>query len=336
MVHPGDRWWAYRPHKKLSKEIIFRRSMKKVFKEYMKHSSLPGCRYIVDPLWSKKEKMLRLLWLVMVMFIFGYALRTTWHDILGKPLIVSMESTVYAIENVDFPAVALCNVNRISRKASKQLAEELFPVGNYSLDQIEKYLYDLGRLIDFEIQENSNMLQFFEQLPENVPTELWIERMKNLAPKCTDLLIRCRWAGKVQQCNELFALRRTSHGHCCVFNYLLNYNSLGVPGHMEREAERQKIPGVEFGLSVVMDPQVHDYGYRLHNAEGVDVLFYSPFYFADHNNGPLIHHVAVSNTELYLELHSRVQLATEEVRKYPSSTIGQRERSLVKRKRKHE
>lgn len=57
-----------------------------------------------------------------IIVTLAYCLYFVWSG-LSKPLIVSMESTTYSIANIDFPAVALCNVNRVSNKASKFVAE---------------------------------------------------------------------------------------------------------------------------------------------------------------------------------------------------------------------
>jgi hypothetical protein len=54
-----------------------------------------------------------------------YFLCFIWFDALRKPLIVTMESSTYPISDIDFPAVAICNVNRISKKALVEYAKEM-------------------------------------------------------------------------------------------------------------------------------------------------------------------------------------------------------------------
>lgn len=43
--------------------------------------------------------------------------------------------------------------------------------------------------------------------------------LRNLAPKCKDLLLECYWAGQPLQCEEELKAVPSPKGFCCVFNY---------------------------------------------------------------------------------------------------------------------
>lgn len=57
-------------------------------------------------------------------------LNTLRTNLISKPFIISTESTVHPIEKIDFPAVALCNINRISKRAVTALALRMLLVWN--------------------------------------------------------------------------------------------------------------------------------------------------------------------------------------------------------------
>ncbi|CAH2094360.1 unnamed protein product [Euphydryas editha] len=117
-------WWReyrkriYKPNaRNMSLEMILRRITKKTLKEYTMNCSINGVSSLFDTKISYKERLIRVaIFSVMFGSIF-YFLQYLWFGNLAKPLIVTMESTTYPISNIDFPAVTICNFNRISKKA---------------------------------------------------------------------------------------------------------------------------------------------------------------------------------------------------------------------------
>lgn len=45
------------------------------------------------------------------------------------------------------------------------------------------------------------------------------EVLKQLSPKCEDLLVKCFWSGQAINCDKELKLVAFVEGHCCVFNY---------------------------------------------------------------------------------------------------------------------
>lgn len=43
--------------------------------------------------------------------------------------------------------------------------------------------------------------------------------LEKLAPKCVDVINKCKWKGEEKKCNSLFIPQTFSSGHCCSFNY---------------------------------------------------------------------------------------------------------------------
>lgn len=44
--------------------------------------------------------------------------------------------------------------------------------------------------------------------------------MERLMYQCENLLVRCRWAGEIVDCNSIFSTTETTFGYCCGFNLI--------------------------------------------------------------------------------------------------------------------
>jgi hypothetical protein len=42
--------------------------------------------------------------------------------------------------------------------------------------------------------------------------------MRNISPRCDEILAYCEWRAVVKNCNELFEMVHTDEGFCCSFN----------------------------------------------------------------------------------------------------------------------
>jgi amiloride-sensitive sodium channel len=49
-----------------------------------------------------------------------------WEEYVNSPTVTTVDSTSYPIWNVPFPAVAVCNLNKVSRMATWDLAQNLY------------------------------------------------------------------------------------------------------------------------------------------------------------------------------------------------------------------
>lgn len=54
-----------------------------------------------------------------------YIISSAYIDFSESPLVTKLHDTLYPIKNIPFPGVAVCNNNRISRRAAEKFAEEL-------------------------------------------------------------------------------------------------------------------------------------------------------------------------------------------------------------------
>lgn len=78
-----------------------------------------------------------------------------------KPVYTQLKSVKHSVSNVPFPSVALCPVNKISKKAAARYAEELSTrTTEYSLDWFFKNIKWLGRMLDLDLLGYEEYAQF--------------------------------------------------------------------------------------------------------------------------------------------------------------------------------
>lgn len=173
-------------------------------------------------------------------------------EISTRPLVTSLQDTIYPVKFVPFPAVAICSNNRISRKAAVKFAQTLLvskecclvasthdaQCFSFSRSQSDpkrrnttyflESIFLLGSLYDAETENDFALLEFQEFLEENIllnSTDL-TSILRDLTPDCNEVAISCHWRGESRPCmvntnNEtaLLRRRRTQYGFCCSFNY---------------------------------------------------------------------------------------------------------------------
>lgn len=75
----------------------------------------------------------------------------------------------------------------------------------------------LGRLYDAELEGLEEFVSFQEILDEVDSNKTSGEfdarkKLKQIAPKCEDMLVRCKWGGKAFNCSKMIDFRLTSQG----------------------------------------------------------------------------------------------------------------------------
>ncbi|XP_038206852.1 uncharacterized protein LOC119828685 [Zerene cesonia] len=120
---------------------------------------------------------------------------------------------------MEFPAIALCSYNVISRKALKSYARTLNLRDRnktFTLEAIESNLLAYGGLVSCTSTKfNLKFIKFLDTVDQetNVTNVLL-----KLSPGCGEMLVYCEWKGKSIPCRHLFAARMTPNGFCCVMN----------------------------------------------------------------------------------------------------------------------
>ncbi|KPJ01464.1 Sodium channel protein Nach [Papilio xuthus] len=139
--------------------MALRNIFKQCFVEYTRNSSVGGLWQITNP---KTPITQRIVWLMIFGLMCGigaYFFWYLWYGSLSSPLIITIQSSMYPISNIEFPAIAICNTNIISKKALLEL-EWNKPTKLINQTRRQHYpgaLYGLNLIIDPLIEDYSYM-----------------------------------------------------------------------------------------------------------------------------------------------------------------------------------
>ncbi|XP_026469527.1 sodium channel protein Nach-like [Ctenocephalides felis] len=188
------------------------------------------------------------------MFVFMSIL--IWRRFDGSPTVVTIESMNYPIWNFTFPAVTLCNVNKVYAPHTQNITELLLNLGEKK-ETINDFFSKLTALIHHEIvsEENIKIYKILEKLGYGVD-----KLMMELAQPCETMLRNCFWLDSEQPCNELFRMTRSIEGYCCSFNYHALYSKLDIQQEKKYFMEENATgAGPSMGIRVIADAEPQHY-----------------------------------------------------------------------------
>lgn len=142
----------------------------------------------------------------------------SWKWNLETPTVTVIESTHYPISNVHFPAVTICNMNKISAKRALEMATNMTRPNGMTAEMLS-HLFKI--ILHFHGVGNTKNESEYELLHGILQMNnlTVLELMNELAPKCNEMLKACQWKGSIQRCDTLYQSVKTIEGVCCSFNY---------------------------------------------------------------------------------------------------------------------
>lgn len=169
-------------------------------------------------------------------------MRLVWDRFQTTPTITTVETNNFPIWNVPFPAVTICNINKVYAPATRNITEKLsvrlqirkcyFRLNFLKISRIEKglakesvieFLENLAKLITPEYID-ALYLKTYQILEEMGYTTDRL--MFELMQPCSNMIKSCAWLGKIVPCDTLFRVAKSSEGFCCSFNYKALKDSL--------------------------------------------------------------------------------------------------------------
>lgn len=162
----------------------------------------------------------RIIWCLIVLIATITALvllLISWQWNLETPTITVIESTHYPISNVYFPAITICNMNKISAKRALEMATNMTRPNGISAVQLSK-MFKL--LLHFHGIGDANKTEYNQLHSIFQTNNISVLNLINyLTPRCDEMLNACQWKGSIVRCDTLYQAINTIEGLCCSFNY---------------------------------------------------------------------------------------------------------------------
>ncbi|KAH8382357.1 hypothetical protein KR009_002996 [Drosophila setifemur] len=217
-------------------------------------------------------------------------------------LVTTMYHPMYPIWKVEFPAISVCSLNRISRRAAWRYAHELSRKDpkqrntSHFFDELKAFAnlyYDPNDILDID---RALRFQSFLDKFDTEPHELFFNtrrRMHDLTPNCSDMFVSCRIAGSRFDCMDQVEETLTSHGFCCTFNYDGRY--------VNKRDFRQRYFGPEMGLVLTLKTPTDDNFYKINGHSG-----FLPHSYPDPFSGGVAERVAETGYNTLLPVRAKI------------------------------
>ncbi|XP_063706216.1 sodium channel protein Nach-like, partial [Culicoides brevitarsis] len=263
--------------------------IKSRFKIFCKMTSAHDFRFLIDKTCNKWEKT---FWSTNLVICSCIASMLIWYSMYlssDTPTVNIVESVQYPTYKIPFPAVTICNVNKISKKAIYAMAKELKnPIPNTTVNDTLDTLNLLRGYIDFKTDFGENFEDLDTLLAHN---NMKIHQvMEKLMPLCSDMIQKCYWRGTEVRCDAFFQDTLTFFGACCSFNYLglksasQHDNSTRTKSSILNQVKLVTTSGPSAGLIVVLNPLYDDYFYTSYRMTGFRVIIHDSYDFPGTNS----------------------------------------------------
>ncbi|XP_063831714.1 sodium channel protein Nach-like [Ostrinia nubilalis] len=298
-----------------SLEERLRRSLVDAFKEYVTHCTIKGVRFATD---KDSPTAMRIIMLLLMIWGSSWVAFNCYRARVRPPLQINLQDSEGA-PSVPFPAVGICSNCLVSEKALELYADELVAKDNnrsLSREDIKTYLKNFGAMITSSRPKNEDLqfLRFLYKIDNNFNiTDL----MYKLAPKCSSILKKCSWRGRLIDCQIMFAERATPLGFCCVFN------SRYYPVDMNNGAKTLDRTGVNHGLLVVVKENPDDFAViRRPTLIGLDVMVFDGDEYPLLESGAVRTYCAGINDSVYFKLEAHAQYVADSVEYFDEERRG--------------
>ncbi|XP_070520540.1 sodium channel protein Nach isoform X2 [Cardiocondyla obscurior] len=287
--------------------------LKRQAAEFCQNTGLHGYKYISQ---SERSMTERIIWAIIVFVSLGCAIvlmKMAWLYFATHPTLTVIETTHHGIWNFPFPAITICDINRMSYNLTKQFVENLETPANVSKNYLIQEMRLMNELLlpgifGYDVQKN---LTYLQDIIDN--NHLSIPNVMNLITQnCSTLLTMCKWKGKTDQCDKYFKQSLSRNGLCCSFNYYTFPNSPALDN-----VERSAACGYESGMSIVINVDPNNYHAPTIGAYGIKVMIH---YALDYPDFDTEIELVRLNTTHFISLNPTETYAKREMKDMPVST----------------
>ncbi|XP_066153665.1 pickpocket protein 28-like [Euwallacea fornicatus] len=256
------------------------------------------------------------------MVVIACITATIWQDWSEEPFYITSDSNSILMTEVDFPGIAICDINRISKNKALQLAKNLSTFSmNESLETLMHYITSLGNLHDFGISRSEKfelIQELFERYDGGTHWDDVLRRMSNLVVPCEELLKDCTWDSVEHNCSDLFGIRMTESGFCCIFNYVPSTEETDVLGNESRNLLKEplKFPGtgLERGLAITININRSDYFYTTLATRGSLLKLFLSQDFPDFSSGSMKQIIVQEKQKVFVDITANALITDTDIR----------------------
>ncbi|XP_019767124.2 sodium channel protein Nach [Dendroctonus ponderosae] len=281
-------------------------SLKKGWIDFATNGSIHGFKYMVDSSISVVE---RVFWIIIVLCSLAASIYITilfWARYAANPTRTIIQANFAQISTVPFPAVTICNVNKMLNRKLDSLMdtlsaskEELNITGNIiSALMRTTSFYETSAADDTKIN-NSTALSIATTVLKRHGFLDISQVIPHISQGCDEMIHKCEWNRVEVPCQDLFSGLLTEDGRCCAFNYASS-NDMTIKYTLYY--------GMSTGLRITLHPE---YNHRA--IAGIIVTIHNPKNFPDGEQN--LRKILPLGHAHYVQVGSIKQTCSEEVKK---------------------
>ncbi|XP_011307125.1 sodium channel protein Nach-like [Fopius arisanus] len=260
----------------------------------------------------------------MAFLASAFTVYSTTVDYRNAPAATHMVTDMYPVKEIDFPAVAICNMNLISKRKIMELAEEILQMDsvramNVTKSKFLELLKTMGHLYTFSSdEEEPGDLLLLHEIMVNAFSGARRKNVgmvsKMIVVECDNYAVRCQWGGVIRMCSDILEPRFTSDGQCCAFNYARwkDHFSSSLSDKMSAPVLKSEVAGSDYGLWLLLDVNSEDYFYQLLPMIGFKVMIYSPTDYPDSPSGSSREILVARSTETLINIGASIFDTTDD------------------------
>ncbi|XP_076301855.1 sodium channel protein Nach [Lasioglossum baleicum] len=281
--------------------------------EFCRNTGLHGYKYIGE---SHRFIRDRIVWAITVFASLCIAIviiKISYVHYSENRIYSVIKSTHHGIWNYPFPAVTVCDINRVSLELTRKFVDKLDLPPSVSKEFIVHEMSLLNELLypgqnSQNIRNNLSRLQYiFESNDLSIPTVV-----NAVTQNCESLLKSCRLKTFDVDCNTIFEPSVSRDGLCCSFNYITREK------YFSRTVSPRKITscGYQSGLTFLIELNPDDYHASFVGSVGIKVMLHDPYDYPDFDT---TNQLITSQRYSFMTVIPIETYSTENVRELPVS-----------------
>ncbi|XP_064548923.1 pickpocket protein 11 [Drosophila montana] len=192
------------------------RALRVTLVEYFKKTSLNGFGLLY---FIRRRRYQRFFWFLFIavgILSASFVVFSTLLQFLARSTVTSLSDQSSAAEDMPFPALTICSVNKLSRQRLNELAQQLASSSGNSTDYWLQRLPLLAGYFFPSAVEASSAAELQAALDDAQGVWHVRKQLLHLSPSCESLLLSCHLDAVALNCSQLFRLMPTFEGCCCV------------------------------------------------------------------------------------------------------------------------